>query len=132
MKKVFECIIRYKEIVLYLIFGVLTTVVNILTYALFTRVIILNLFLANIVAWVLSVLFAYLTNRKYVFKSKNKSKLREMLSFYMCRIVTFVIDMLLMYILIYVMKLDDMVSKIVVNIVVIMLNYIFSKLLIFR
>lgn len=123
---------KYKEVILYLIFGVLTTAVNILIYALFARIISLNIFFANVIAWILSVLFAYLTNRKYVFKSKNQGKLKEVISFYICRLLTFAFDMLLMYILIFIMTLDDMISKILVNVIVIILNYIFSKSVVFN
>jgi putative flippase GtrA len=126
---------KNKEIIMYLIFGVLTTVVNILTYAFSTRILDINEYISNIIAWVLSVLFAYITNRKYVFDSKAESKsakVKEMLSFYACRLVTFGIDMALMYVMIDLIKTDDMIAKVIVNFVIIVINYIFSKLIIFK
>jgi putative flippase GtrA len=126
---------KNKEIIMYLIFGVLTTLVNIVTYTISTRIFNIDVYSSNVIAWLVSVLFAYLTNRKYVFNSKAKSIKeisKEIFSFYICRVATFLIDMLMMYLMVDMMKIDDLISKIVVNVVVIILNYIFSKLIIFR
>lgn len=126
---------KNKEIIMYLIFGVLTTLVNIGTYTISTRIFQIDVYPSNVIAWIFSVLFAYLTNRKYVFNSKAngiKEISKEIFSFYICRVATFLIDMLIMYLMVDMMKIDDLVSKVVVNVVVIILNYIFSKLIIFR
>ncbi len=126
---------KYKELIMYLIFGVLTTLVNIVVYALCTRGLSLDIYISNVIAWILSVLFAYSTNRRYVFNSKVKllsEKIKEITSFYGCRLFTFGVDMVLMFILIDVIFVDDMLSKIVVNVIVIVLNYILSKFLIFK
>jgi putative flippase GtrA len=126
---------KYKEVIMYLIFGVLTTLVNIVVYALCTRGLFLDVYVSNIVAWILSVLFAYFTNRRYVFNSKVKTlneKFKEIISFYGCRLFTFGVDMALMYIMIDLIFIDDMISKIIVNVVVIVLNYVLSKFLIFK
>jgi putative flippase GtrA len=120
---------------MYLIFGVLTTLVNIGTYTISTRVFHIDVYSSNIIAWLVSILFAYLTNRKYVFNSKAKSIKeisKEIFSFYICRVATFLVDMMIMYLMIDIMEIDDLISKIVVNVVVVVLNYIFSKLIIFR
>lgn len=130
-----DIIKKYRELILYLIFGVLTTLVNILTYALFTRIISLDAYSSNVMAWIFSVLFAYFTNRKYVFESKAttaKDKMDELISFCGCRLLTFALDMALMYTMIDMLQIDDMVSKIVVNVVVIIFNYISSKLFVFK
>jgi putative flippase GtrA len=130
-----DLIKKYKEIILYLVFGVLTTAVNIATYALCTRLLSLDVYVSNTIAWILSVLFAYLTNRKYVFESKTKTfneKFKELILFYWYRLLTFAVDMALMFVMVNMMNIDDMISKIVVNIIVIILNYIFSKFLIFK
>ena len=126
---------KYREVIMYLIFGVLTTLVNILSYIAFTRIFKVDVYVSNVIAWILSVLFAYVTNRKYVFNSKTKtikSTLKEMLSFYTCRLITFGVDMVLMYVMIDLMTINDMVSKVVVSFIIIILNYIFSKLIIFK
>ena len=82
---------KYKEIVLYLIFGVLTTLISLVTYFLLTNSLLIPsnpiyLQIANIISWIISVTFAYFTNRKYVFNSKN-SKLKEITKFYTSRIL---------------------------------------------
>ena len=126
---------KKNEIILYIIFGILTTLINIISYALFTRVIMLDTYISNIMAWILSVLFAYLTNRKYVFKIDNNNtskKIKELFSFYGLRIVSLIIDMFIMYILINLINIDDLISKIITNIFVIVVNYLFSKYLIFN
>jgi putative flippase GtrA len=95
----------------------------------------MSVYSSNVIAWLLSVLFAYITNRKYVFNSKATSlngKIKEITSFYVCRLLTFGVDMLSMYILIDLININDMISKIIANIIVIVLNYIFSKLIIFK
>ena len=126
---------KKNEMILYIIFGILTTLINIISYALFTRVIMLDTYISNIIAWILSVLFAYITNRKYVFKIDNyklSNKIKELLSFYGLRIVSLIIDMFIMYILINLINIDDLISKIITNIFVIVVNYLFSKYLIFN
>jgi putative flippase GtrA len=126
---------KYKEVIMYLIFGVLTTLVNILSYVIFTRLFKMDIYTSNVIAWILAVLFAYVTNRKYVFSSNIKTfkgKIREITSFYACRLLTFGVDMLSMYILIDLFNVNDMVSKVIVNVIVIILNYILSKLIIFK
>ena len=132
MKKLMK---KHKEVIMYLVFGVLTTAVNIVTYAFFTRVITLDMYSANIIAWVLAVLFAYVTNRKYVFESsakRAKEKFKEIMSFYACRLFTFGIDMSFMFLMVDMLYINDMVSKVVVNVIVILLNYILSKEFIFK
>lgn len=132
MEKIKKLCIQYKEVLLYLIFGVLTTLVNIVTYALCTKVLGINWQISNVIAWVLSVLFAYVTNRKYVFESKDANVIREMISFFAFRLLSFVLDMGFMYLFIDLMHCNDMISKIIVQVIVIVLNYVFSKLFIFK
>lgn len=127
--------VKYKEIILYIIFGVLTTIINIAAYALCTRALFLDVYLSNIIAWVLAILFAYETNRRYVFESRAKTFKKiidEFVSFCGCRILTFGVDMFLMFAFINIAKINDMTSKILVSIIIIILNYIFSKLIIFK
>ncbi|MBE6149212.1 MAG: GtrA family protein [Firmicutes bacterium] len=126
---------KYEEIINYLIFGVLTTIVSIITYFICSKIFNINYLISNIISWILSVLFAFITNKLYVFKSKNKNKniiIKELISFFSSRIFTFLIDMGLMYILVSILKVDDMLSKLVTQIIVIVLNYILSKLYVFK
>lgn len=75
-------IMKYKEIIMYLIFGVLTTAVNIGVYFISAELLHINYLISNGLAWFLSVLFAYLTNRKYVFESKSQDVLKEVFLFW--------------------------------------------------
>lgn len=122
-----------KETVLYLIFGILTTIVNIVSFFLFNKL--FNYKLSNIIAFILAIVFAYITNKKYVFESKKEEKteiIKEFIFFIGSRLFTFVLDMLLMVLFIEVLFIDVLISKIIVNIIVIILNYILSKKLVFK
>lgn len=124
-----------KEIILYLVFGVLTTLVNIVAYYLFATVFNQSTLLSNTIAWFLSVMFAYVTNRYFVFSEHAtgfRSVVFECSKFYSGRIFTGVLDMALMVFFVDVCHYNDFVVKIVVNVVVVVLNYIISKLLIFK
>ena len=90
---------------------------------------------STVIAWVLAVLFAYVTNRKWVFHSKAVTRqeiVREGISFYLCRLGTGVLDWLGMYVMVDVLHWNDLIVKIAVNIIVIILNYVASKLIVFR
>lgn len=125
---------KYRETLWYLFFGGCTTLVNIITFMIF-RHLNINLFISNVLAWILSVLFAFITNKLYVFESRGKSfaeSLRECVSFFGFRIVSLLIDMGIIYLMIDVMACNELVSKIISNIVVIVANYFFSKVFIFK
>lgn len=135
MEKIKELYNKYKEILMYLIFGVLTTVVNIVSYFLLARILHIDTVVSTVIALILSILFAYITNKIFVFESKTntaKELLKEIISFFGCRAFTGVLDVAFMYITVDVFNLNDMIMKIISNIVVIIVNYIFSKLIIFK
>ena len=122
-----------KEIILYILFGVLTTFVNITTFLLFETL--LNYKVANIIAFIISIYFAYITNKLYVFKSRktaSKYVMLELINFFISRIVTFLIDILLMILLVEILDINSLQSKFFVNIIVIVLNYIISKRVVFK
>ena len=124
---------KYKETILYLFFGAFTTLVNIVSYLFFTRVIFFMV--ANALAWILAVLFAYVTNKFFVFESKRieiKFLFKEFLSFVSFRLLSGVVEMLIMYVMIDLLFVNDVIVKIFTNIVVIVLNYLFSKMIIFK
>lgn len=128
---------KYQEIINYLIFGILTTVINLLTYYSLTFTIlnpnkILCLQAANIISWIVSVMFAYITNRKYVFKSNNENIAREFLKFTEARIITLILDMAIMYLGVSIARFNDKIIKIVSQILVIISNYVLSKIFIFK
>ena len=125
---------KYSEILWYGFFGVLTTLINIVSFTLLDKTG-LNVYFSNLLAWFLSVLFAFITNKLFVFNSKDftfKVFFKELVSFFFFRIVSLGIDMAGMYICLEAIKLNKMISKIIVNVVVIIANYVFSKLFIFK
>ena len=119
-----------KETILYLIFGVLTTIINILTFSIMERLT-TNLLFNNTVAWICSVLFAFITNRNIVFQSTG-NKLKELFLFFGARIVSLLFDNALIFILIEKLMLNNILSKIIVNVFVVIINYILSKLIVFK
>lgn len=128
---------KYKEIINYLIFGVLTTLVSLTVYygLVFTVLdpnISLQLQVANILSWVAGVLFAYFTNRKYVFNSNNKNKFKEFISFSGARVITLLLDMGIMFLFVSVLGGNDKFFKLVSQVLIIIGNYILSKLVVFK
>lgn len=121
-----------KELFLYVVFGVLTTVVNIVVYYLFAPILGVNYLISNVIAWFLSVLFAYVTNRKWVFESKSSDILKECGLFFGGRIFSGVVDTALMWLFIDVLTIGDMFSKIVIQVIVVVLNYVISKWVVFK
>lgn len=120
------------EILTYIIFGLLTTVVNIAIFLFFTEVLKINYIISNIIAWFLSVLFAYITNRIWVFESTNDNIIKELSLFYVGRVFSGVVDTLLLYILISIFSVGVFTSKIIVQVLVIILNYVLSKVIVFK
>lgn len=126
---------KMREIALYLVFGVLTTAVNFLSFFLLAEALNVYYLAANLIAWFASVLFAYATNRRYVFISSARGfacVTREALIFFGCRAFSGLADMLIMYCLVDVLSIENMLSKVITGVCVVILNYVFSKALVFR
>lgn len=126
---------KWRSSFVYLVFGVLTTAVNIFSYILITAFWDVNYLEATLISWFISVLFAFITNKIFVFQSGNFQYLllfREVLLFLLLRIFSFVFEALLMILLIETLKIEDLISKIFTNIFVIIINYVFSKKVIFK
>lgn len=121
-----------KELISYIFFGILTTVVNIVVYYIFGDVLGINYVISNIIAWFLSVLFAYITNRIWVFESENDNILKEIILFFGGRLFSGVVDTLLMVLFIEVLLIGDFISKIIIQVIVVILNYVISKLIVFK
>ncbi len=138
-KWIFKMYKKYEEIILYLIAGFLTTVISILSYALF--VFLLNPFLdkmisitvANILSWIIAVTFAFFVNKIFVFKSKTKGKdlLNESIEFVKYRIVSLLVDIFCMWLFVSLFKMNDILAKIIDQVIIVIINYIFSKFIIF-
>lgn len=126
---------KYKAIILYLLFGVLTTGVNVVVYWFAVHICMLQTLIGTVIAWIMAVLFAYITNRRWVFESKayeRKAIIQEVVSFFLCRLATGIMDLGFMILFVNYMHLNDVVIKLVSNVLVIVLNYIASKLIIFH
>ena len=126
---------KHREVLLYLLFGGLTTLISILTFWIFYRFAGLNELSANVLSWILAVLFAYVTNARWVFRDRpetGRDRLRQILGFYAGRLATLGAEELLLWAFITRLRLPAMPVKIAAQLVVIVLNYIISKLLVFR
>ena len=141
MKKIIQLYKKYEEVINYLIIGGLTTLVNLIVkYALLFTVLKaenpVQLQIAVIVSWIVACLFAYITNRKIVFKSKSEKIIKEFVSFVTARLITLGMEMLIMYIFVTALRLNSnlwvVVWSIVAQVVVVVANYVFSKLFIFK
>lgn len=131
-RKLWEFYRNHLELINYLFIGGCTTIISILSYALFAKVCSFDLVVANVLSWIISVLFAYFTNRVIVFNSKNKNYFKEFISFTGSRVITLVLDTLLMILFVRSLNMNDMIAKVIVQIVVIIGNYLISKLLVFK
>lgn len=132
---------KYKEIINYLIFGVLTTIVALLVkwgllFTFFNASNGFELQVAVILSWIAAVLFAYFTNRKYVFESKTDNKSREFINFIIARLATLLLDMFIMWFFVTLLKLNTdlyvLIFTLVSQVLVVIGNYIFSKLFVFK
>ena len=137
MEKIKEMYLKYKEIINYLIFGVLTTVVSLAVYYICVYTFlnpenVVQLQIANIISWVAGVAFAYVTNRKFVFESKEENKLKEAGKFVTSRITTLLMDMAIMFIGVTLCKFNDKIIKLISQVVVIVMHYLLSKIIVFK
>lgn len=154
MSKIKDLFIKYKEIITYVIFGVLTTVVSWGSYTVFVEVLSMKVFVGNLLSWICAIVFAYVTNKLWVFESKSwKPSVigKEIVTFVASRGITGVIEILCvpllaktgfdnifygilvkMNISIGILFTDGIYSKIFLSVVVVILNYFFSKFIIFK
>ena len=135
MGKVQELCTRYREQILYLVFGFLAFLVSMATFALADRVLMMPTLIANVFSWVITVAFAYWTNRTWVFESKAtgfKPIVREILSFATGRLLTLAIEELMLFVGVTLLAFDSILVKLVAQVVVIVLNYVISKFVVFK
>lgn len=149
MTKLKDLLLKYKEIIIYLVFGLATTVFNLSTFWLFTRLLGEELYLVNnAIAWVVAVVFAFVTNKLFVFKSKSwavKTAGKEFAEFIGARLFSFGIEEGGMWLLVDLLSFGEkelnifsisisgqVIAKVIVGIIVVIINYFFSKFLIFN
>ena len=135
MEKIIQLVKKYWSIISYLFFGAVTTVVNMAVYYICYHVFGMSSDLSTILAWVLAVLTAFLTNKPFVFGSHDwspKVLLPEAGSFFGCRLGSGLVELVIMHVTVEMLGLPGMLMKLLVNVIVVILNYVASKLVVFR
>lgn len=135
LHKLFELLRKYQDVISYLFFGVMTTVVNFLVYYPLTNLFGMNATVVNVIAWAVSVAFAFLTNKPFVFKSHDWSKevvFPELTKFVGTRLGSGAVETAIIFLLVDCMSLNLNIVKIAASVLVIIINYVGSKLLVFR
>ena len=141
MKRIIDLCKKNEEIVMYIIIGALTTLIGVGSKLLLLSTVLdasdsVELQIAVVISWVLAVAFAYVTNRIFVFKSKSDKVLKEACSFVSSRVITLLLDMGLSWLFITLLKMNsDMQVKVItliIQVLVFVLNYVFSKLFVFK
>lgn len=130
-----DMLVKYRRIILYVFFGVLTTIINIATYHICFNLLGIPNVASTVIAWVFAVAIAFITNKLWVFDSKSFERLtlvREISTFLGARVFTGLLDVLIMYISVDIMHWNSTAWKLISNVIVVVLNYIASKLVIFR
>ena len=131
-----EIYLKYKEVINYLVFGVLAMFVNFGSYYVFARMLSIDEVISSGLSWFCSVLFAYITNKLFVFDSKTntaKEFLKEIISFFLARILSGILcDVGTFALMVKVLNINDMIAKVVTQVMVVIVNYILSKFFIFK
>lgn len=133
--KIHELIVKYRDVITYLVFGVLTTVVNYLVYLPVYNLLGLSAAISNAIAWVVAVAFAYLTNKPFVFKSHDwsaKTVIPELTKFVSCRLASGAVETLILLVTVDILHWNGNIWKLVTSVLVVILNYIGSKLVVFK
>lgn len=130
MKKIIN-----RETISYIMFGILTTMVDAITFFISNKIFDVDYIISTIIAWILAVLFAYVTNKIWVFNSNSKKiiiVIKELIIFLIARLISLVFTIIWMIITVKLLKIDEMISKLLANAFVVIMNYFFSKLFIFK
>lgn len=132
MKTIKQLLVKYKTEILYLCFGVATTLINVLCYYVLNGLLSVPNVASTVIAWIVSVLFAFFTNRSVVFESKTRcaaARLKEFFAFLLSRVATGVLDVLIMLIAVDILEQPNLLWKIISNVIVVILNYVLGKLI---
>lgn len=135
-KNLKELYVKYKEVINYLVFGVLSMLVNFGSYYVFARILSIDEVISSGLSWFCSVLFAYITNKLFVFESKTntaKELIKEMISFFLSRVLSGILcDVGTFALMVKILNINDMIAKIVTQVMVVIVNYVLSKFFIFK
>ena len=132
--KIMELFKKYKTTIMYLIFGFLTMVISIVTFAIFINVG-FNEHTSNILSWILAVLFAFITNKIFVFEDKEKEAdvvIRQIIKFFLSRVFTLGLEEIIIFVFVTKLNYNAIFIKLITQIVVIVLNYVLSKKIAFN
>ncbi len=132
MKQLFH---KYQSYIYYMLFGGVTTVINFGVYSFCTRFLGWNVVDSNIPAFIISVFFAFVTNKQFVFRNKSESKVhatKQLVRFFTIRVATLIIDTVILYVFVTNFGINDLLVKVVSNFIVVVLNYIFSRFVVFK
>ena len=136
LKTIKGLFLEYKEVINYLVFECLTTVVNFVCYYLFAKVLGIEEVISSGLSWLFSVLFAYITNKIFVFESKTttiKEFIMEIISFFLARVLSGILcDVGTFAVMVKVIGINDVVAKLITQIMVVIVNYVLSKWIIFK
>lgn len=135
LQKIKALLIRYWDIITYLFFGVLTTAVNYVVYLPVYNLLDLSAAVSNCIAWAAAVTFAYLTNKPFVFRSHDWSKetvIPELTKFVSCRIASGAAETVILLITVDILGWNGNLWKLLTQVLVVVLNYVFSKLIVFK
>ena len=135
MQKIYSLVLRYWDILSYLFFGVLTTVVNYLVYLPCYNILGLSAVVSNGIAWVVAVAFAYLTNKPFVFKSHDwsaKTVIPELTKFVSCRLASGIAETMILLVTVDILHWNGNLWKLITSVLVVILNYFASKFLVLR
>ena len=131
MDKLKKIYYKYRQPIVYLINGGLTTVVNFVVYIVLKDVFSIHLLIGNTIAWITSVIYAFITNKKIVFRD-NQGILRQFIMFAGLRIVSYVLEELSLFVFVVQLEFNDLTVKVIVSVLIVIINYIFSKFIIFK
>ena len=135
IKELKNFILKYEHLIAYLFFGVLTTLINLISFWTLSRFTVVETIPATIIAWIIAVIFAFVTNKIWVFKSKNKSRketTKEIINFLIARIITLFVEVFIMWLMVDHLHHDKLIWKLLCNVITVVLNYLFSKLFVFK
>lgn len=132
MKKIIGIWNKYKELIMYLVFGGLSFVLNIVLYVFLTQFCSFHELIANIISWIVVIVFVFYTNRKWVFETARQNKLKQFLEFVYSRILTLIMEEIILLIGIEIFSIKDIYVKIFGQIMVIIANYVLSKCIVFK
>ena len=134
-EKIMSLFQKYHELISYVFFGVLTTIVSFGSYFILNDLVHANYLIAQIISWILAVAFAFVTNKKYVFaniESEKRTIIVQIIQFYGSRLFSFGVETLLLFLMVSTLDQNENLSKIIVSVVTVVLNYVTSKLFVFR